>query len=308
MNGISLAKEYYTKNVKPMLDAEFQDEANRIAVGIFGKGSECFGFDDDVSKDHDYKVGVSLFITGEDDVKFGYKLTRAYGKLPKEFMGITAKSESLFGVDKFGVNITSNYFESLIGFSQIPTEWQAWFYTPDYAFSEATNGEIFRDDLGIVTDFRRRLVSDFPIDVKLKKIAGHLAISCQAGQYNYSRMIKHGEIAGSTFALSEFASNILHVIFALEDRFLPYYKWRLRALKQFDKDGFYEDLTSLLSMDSTEDKADLIEKIAGKVIIKLNEKGYSTSNSDYLENHAISVQSNIKQREIRALHLMDFGG
>lgn len=308
MNGISLAKEFYISHVLPMLKNDFPSEENRIAVGIFGKGSECFGFDDEVSKDHDYKAGVSLFITRSDDAIFGYKLTRAYNKLPKEFLGQTVASESLFGVDKFGVNIIEDYFESLLGFSSIPTDWKRWFYTPDYAFSEAVNGDIFKDDLGIVTDFRKRLVTYFPQDVKLKKIAGHLALSSQAGQYNYKRMIKHSEVAASTFALTEFASNILYVIFALEDRFLPYYKWRLRALKQFDKDGFYEDFTKLLSLGNNENKVELIEKISSKVIKKLTSKGYSTSNSDYLENHAISVQSGIKLREIKALHLMDFGG
>ena len=65
-----------------MLEAEFPAVADRIAAGIAGRGSECFGFDDEVSQDHDFSTGVTLWISEEDDLKYGVALNRAY-KIPE---------------------------------------------------------------------------------------------------------------------------------------------------------------------------------------------------------------------------------
>lgn len=55
MKGIEQARKFYTEVGKKMIADEFGDYQNRIAVGLVGHGSECFGFDDEVSRDHDSK-------------------------------------------------------------------------------------------------------------------------------------------------------------------------------------------------------------------------------------------------------------
>ena len=68
-----------------MLEREFGAVVSRIAVGRAGHGSECFGYDDEVSRDHDYFTGFRLWITEEDEREFGFRLERAYLKQRKEF-------------------------------------------------------------------------------------------------------------------------------------------------------------------------------------------------------------------------------
>lgn len=53
MKGIELSEKFYNEVVKPYIAQEFSDYENRIAAGLAGHGSECFGFDDETSKDHD---------------------------------------------------------------------------------------------------------------------------------------------------------------------------------------------------------------------------------------------------------------
>lgn len=61
MQGLELTREYATKVALPELRRGLGDEAfSRIAVGSVGDGSDRFGFDDDVSRDHDW--GVSLCV------------------------------------------------------------------------------------------------------------------------------------------------------------------------------------------------------------------------------------------------------
>ena len=85
MRGIDAARQWYESAGKPMLEREFGDVASQIAVGRAGHGSECFGYDDEVSRDHDYFTGFRLWITEADERTFGFRLERAYARLRKDF-------------------------------------------------------------------------------------------------------------------------------------------------------------------------------------------------------------------------------
>ena len=54
MNGMELAERYYETYGRPMLHEKYPEYETRIAVGLVGEGSECFGFDDRISRDHDF--------------------------------------------------------------------------------------------------------------------------------------------------------------------------------------------------------------------------------------------------------------
>ncbi|MEG1804889.1 MAG: DUF4037 domain-containing protein [Clostridia bacterium] len=311
MKGIELSRKFYEEFGAKLIADEFKEYENRIAVGIVGRGSECFGFDDDISLDHDFSAGFSMWLTKKDEEQIGFKLMRAYGKLPKEYFGVKVERQSLFGSTKFGVQTIGDFFKNIVGFEEIPTIWQEWFYVPDHAYAESVNGAIFRDDLGEFTNFQRA-IREIPRDIKLKKLAAHLALAAQSGQYNFSRMIKHGEAAGAQLAIAEFVNQVLYVVFSLNNEFLPYYKWRFRALSFLKKFSDITDnleflLTSPNDKNTAATKAKIIEEISAKIIEELKIQNLSSSQSDYLENHALSVTSLIKSREISSLHLMDCG-
>ena len=61
MNGLELAKEYFENFGKPMLEKEFAELLPYLAVGFVGSGSEHYGFDDEISRDHDYEPGFCIF-------------------------------------------------------------------------------------------------------------------------------------------------------------------------------------------------------------------------------------------------------
>ena len=310
MRGIDVARRWYESAGAPMLEREFGEVVSRIAVGRAGHGSECFGYDDEVSRDHDYFTGFCLWITEEDEREFGFRLERAYLKLRKDFPpdgeGGDSGSSQL-GDAEDGVIAIGDFYRRHLGFPGAPENWRQWLYTPSHAFAEATNGAVFRDDLGVFSGIRDTILNGMPEDVRRKKIAARAVFMAQSGQYNYMRCLRHGEPGAAALALDEFVRNAAQMVFLLNRRFAPYYKWVFRAMRDLPKlGGMSDSLTELLTDGgSGAAKADQIESICAQIAVELRAQGLSDLEDVYLEPHAFAVQSGIRDRELRALHIME---
>ena len=92
MKGLELSRQYFEAVGLPMLEAQFTSELPRIAAGLVGEGSECFGFDDEISRDHDWGPGFCLWLREEDYAAFGARLQAAYQALPRSFAGFPPRS------------------------------------------------------------------------------------------------------------------------------------------------------------------------------------------------------------------------
>ena len=64
MTGLEIARGYFEEYGRPMLEREFPEVLPQLAAGLCGSGSECFGYDDDISRDHDFAPGFLLFLPG----------------------------------------------------------------------------------------------------------------------------------------------------------------------------------------------------------------------------------------------------
>ena len=86
--GIDICRKYYDRYVRPMIDEKFPEYASKIACGLSGEGSDAFGYDDELSRDHDWGPSVCLWITKDTDTQIGEELRNAYAELPEEMDGI----------------------------------------------------------------------------------------------------------------------------------------------------------------------------------------------------------------------------
>ncbi len=64
MKGLELAEKYYKEFGEGMLHEQFSGVLSQIAVGLIGSGSECMGYDDEISKDHDFEPGFTIASEG----------------------------------------------------------------------------------------------------------------------------------------------------------------------------------------------------------------------------------------------------
>ena len=87
MKGMELARGYYEECARDQIAATFPQYAGRIAVGLVGEGSECYGYDDSYSQDHDFGPGFCLWLDADTAKAIGRDLQRLYDQLPKEFRG-----------------------------------------------------------------------------------------------------------------------------------------------------------------------------------------------------------------------------
>ena len=117
MKGLELSEKYFESYGRPMLAEQFPEVMPYVAVGLLGSGSECFGFDDDISRDHDFEPGFCIFLPGEEvvDRRTAFLLERAYAKLPQEFSGISRSRLAPVGGPRHGVFRTKDYFVEKIG-------------------------------------------------------------------------------------------------------------------------------------------------------------------------------------------------
>ncbi len=304
MKGLELAEKFYYEYGVAMLKEQFPHLMDKIAVGLVGSGSECFGYDDEVSKDHDFEPGFCIFIPDENvvDSRECFKLERAYSKLPKEYMGYKRSSLNPVGGNRHGVIKISEFYEKKVGNCWGQLSVSAWFTLPEHYLAEATNGKVFYDGYGLFTDIRNGLLH-YPADIRLKKLAGNLLLMAQTGQYNYARCIAHGDSAAAQLCVCEYVKCAINTIFLLCERYQPFYKWTFRALKELPVGDIAQQLEFLISTPNDAQmvakKIDVIEYVVFKVIEMLKEQGLTAAVCGDLQKHAYSVNDKVSDISIR---------
>ncbi len=310
MNGLELSRAFFEECGRPMLEENFPALLPYLAAGLCGSGSECFGYDDALSRDHDFEPGFLLFLPGEDMVsrRDEFLLERAYSRLPKSFGGVPRAAIQPVGGARHGVMRTAEYFQKKVGSPDGRLEITQWLAVPEQALAEATNGVLFFDNYGELTSVRESL-RFFPEDVRLKRLAGHLLLMAQSGLYNYSRCLGHGETGAAQLAVGEFVRSAMSAVFLLEKRYQPFYKWAFRALRELNGLGELSgDFEHLLSTgnDAAEvrEKAALIESATAKIAAVCVKQGLVGSAEAELEVLAYQINDRIRDPELRNMHIL----
>ncbi|MFP1685385.1 DUF4037 domain-containing protein [Gardnerella leopoldii] len=241
--GMQLAQSYWQTYGKPLLDQpKFAKYKNRIAAGLVGHGSECYGFDDEISRDHDFGPGFCLWLTDEDYAEIGADLQTAYDALPRKYAGFgsrneTPRAKSCESSKRVGVFSISEFFENLTGFPTAPSqnEPHLWLSLSESTLAAATNGKIFADPLGEFSKARQNFKL-MPDDVRISLISRRLGMMAQAGQYNFPRMIARKDASAAWLSINEFVRATASIVFLLNNPvtagYLPYYKWQFAALRK----------------------------------------------------------------------------
>ncbi len=309
MKGLELSKRFYEEVGKPALEQNLPHLLPYIAVGLAGSGSECCGYDDELSQDHDFEPGFCIFIPDEEvvDRKSAFELERLYAKLPKEFLGYKRSPVSAVGGNRHGVIRMSEFFEAKTGSPKGVLTVGQWLSLPEYALLEATNGAVFCDNYGEFSKIREEL-GYFPEDIRLKKLASNLLVMGQSGQYNYARCIKRGELASAQLALFEFVKSAINAAFLLNKKYTPYYKWSFRGLREISENYclLAQKLETLISTDNSNpaEKQRQIESICQFIADQVCALSITSRACCELETLAYAVNDMITNNNIRNMNVL----
>ena len=304
IKGLELSELYFKNVYLPVLEKDFSDLYERMAIGLAGEGSECFGYDDEISQDHDFGPSCCVWLTQEDYEKYGRKLSDVLESLPKEFMGFRALNISDWGNDRRGVLNMNDWYYKFLGMETYTSNLYDWRLIPETALAAVTNGKVFVDNLGEFTEIRNKLSEYFPEDIRLNKIATRCMKIAQSGQYNLPRCMKRNETVAARMAETEFIDEAVHMIYLLNRVYKPFYKWFHRRLKELPILG--EETHVMigklvkLSFDETYRKVEIIEKICANIITEMKKQGIiEVIKSDFLLDYGPEIQKSITDEKLR---------
>lgn len=307
-NGMAMARDLYQQKGKSMLLSRFPEYEKYMAVGLVGEGSECFGFDDEYSRDHDFQPGFCIWLPEEIHQKIGASLQDAYGQLEGEAQ-IPGSLVTGTGNGRRGVFSTSEFYRRYIGTPGVPKDNVEWLMASETGLATATNGEIFTDHYGEFTTIRKQLLEFYPEDVFLKKLTARLAGMSQSGQYNYLRSMKRGDSAAACMAASEFIKAAAGAFYLLRKTYMPFYKWMFRGMESLEGGREMAFMLARLARipddpERAEEKSQRIEEICILIREELNRMGLSGSRENFLVAHGEALMSKIQDPRIRNLPML----
>ena len=301
--GTDNSRRFYEAEVKPLIHNEFGQYEGRIAVGLAGEGSDCFGYDDFMSRDHDFGTGVCLWLTDEDFRLFGAELSKAYNDLAARQPGnnLSARLQERRGVmtihDFYSniLNIDCDTENCIISDS----DWQALDHS---CLATAVNGEVFRDDPGVFLAFRKKLLDYYPDHIWRIRLMNELHSFAQALQVNYARCMTRGDVVAARLCHMQGLKSAMELFFLLKRLYPPYYKWTFRRMTEVDNKGRFSGLIKQLSeapcdvskwdspydphrLNTKDNIVVLTEEIASEIVAMLRAKGLTEGFDPYLERY-----------------------
>ncbi len=229
--GMDLCRAYFEAYGRPMLLEKFPEYLDKITVGLVGEGSDCFGFDDEVSRDHDFGPRFCMWVSEDTYKKIGAELTKEYEGLPDSFGGYT-RNMTCTGKFRQGVMVLEEFLEHLLLTKYMPGTDNDWLQLPENGLAALSNGEIWHKGDGRLDNLRKELKA-YPDRVRYKKIMQSYHLIRQMGPYNYFRMKERRENIAAEISLAGYMENVMKVVYYLNNVYPPFYKWLHRGMKDF---------------------------------------------------------------------------
>lgn len=308
MKGLELSRKYYETYGREMIETKFPHIHDQVAAGLVGQGSECFGFDDVISMDHDYGPSFCIWLPREIYEQYGLQMQKAYEALPQEFMGFSARIVQEQGQGRVGVLCLEDFYRGILGCDTVPTTDEEWLSLSEENLATATNGVVFEDCFGRFSEIRNGLLQYYPRRVWIRKLVQSLAKAAQSGQYNYARAMKRGERIAAELALTEFIRESMKAVYLLNRRYAPYDKWMHRGMRELASCSEIGDMLNLLytvdpapawenaapedylyHLNTNDGRILVIEAVCNIIVQELNAQGLSDRQDNFLQNHLQDV-------------------
>ena len=304
MKGLALARRYFTDVALPAFEEKAPRALGFIAFGLAGPGSECSGFDDEISRDHDWGPRVCVWIPEELYREEGETLQRIYDELDGVFLGYGPVSRLDARARRDGVLSIPRFYQTHLGTDRPPETLREWLLLPEEGLSTCTNGEVFLDPLADFTRMRRALLSYFPRDLWLKKIASRCRAIAVHGQYNLWRALRRGDRIAVHHHKAGFAREVAALVFLLRRTYRPFSKWLFHALNALPGlaelgPAVHRNLLTIIGTDSEETVHAAIERCTGILIDELVAQGLAERRGTFLREYGVQIERTIEDDVLR---------
>lgn len=307
MNGLELSRALFGECLLPRLRADAPELLPFLAAGLVGEGSECFGFDDEISRDHDWGPAFCIWLPERLLAEAMPRLDKALEGLPETFLGFPVRMARDLRMGRVGPLSVEGFYKKFLGVPRVPETIGEWLRIPEHYLATATNGEVFEDASGAFSAVREELLRCYPEDIRLKKLAARCMACAQAGQYNLPRMLRRLDPVSADLCRARFAEAAISLVFLLNRRYMPFYKWAFRGLKCLPVLGMAtaERLSALMAlplMDAEpEDVLKPVEAICQDIASRLFEEGLADDDDPWLYAQGPAVQARIRHEGLRAM-------
>ncbi len=292
IKGLEISKRYFYDIVLPEFEKSLKDILPLCAFGLVGEGSECYGYDDELSQDHDFGPSVCIWLRKDDYLKYKDRINEVLKNLSKTYLGFQELKESEWGHNRRGLLNIDDFYFKFIGSANPPQTINDWQKIPETALSTVTNGEVFLDNLGEFTKIREQLLNYYPKAIRQNKIATRLMNISQHGQYNYVRCLRRNDLVAANQCLYLFVDEVMHLVFLLNRRYKIFYKWANRALLDLKILG--NEIHKLLQdMVFAQNKIPYVKKICKVLADELRNQKLTDCESEFLGDLGVDIQKNI---------------
>lgn len=300
MRGLELSRNYYNAYGQALLASVPPSVGTNLAMGLVGAGSECLGFDDELSRDHDFGPGFCVWAPRAVYVQWGPELVDAYERLPRSFGGLERNETSLAG-QRVGVFETEAFYRTFTGLERAPQSVGEWLSIPEQLLALVADGEVFSDPSRYFTNLREAYRGFYPEQVVRKKLAADLASMAQSGQYNLGRCLRRDDPVAANVARTEFVQSVLAALHLLSRTYMPYYKWSFRSLSE--RAHVPEPICALVrkvaSAPVCEVTADQVDSLCEVVLRCVLTLGWASTTSDFLLDAAVEIWQGLDSDYLR---------
>jgi len=234
VRGAELAALYYAEAVRPLLDRHRPGLPH--AAGRLGAGSDVLGLDDDVSRDHDWGLRLTLLVPAADVGPVDAVLA---AELPAEVAGHPVRFATTgdpLARHRVEVTTVDAFARAHLGLAAA-SPWDAldWLSLTGQAVLEVTAGTVLADATGELTRLRERLAW-YPEEVWRHVVACDW-VRLQQELPFVGRAGERGDDLGSRLLAARLARVAVHLGFLLERRWPPYAKWTGTAFDRLPRAG-----------------------------------------------------------------------
>ncbi|MBQ7432110.1 MAG: DUF4037 domain-containing protein [Lachnospiraceae bacterium] len=227
--GLEVSRDFFKTDCAKMIREQFPDYADRIGAGKFGEGSDCYGYDDAYSEDHDFGPGCYLWLKEKDAAEIGEALQNAYEACLASYVENHGLVSNL-PASRMGVWTEEKLLLHVLGTTKLPQTIEEWLAIPEVHLAEFANGFVFWGTDGKIKEMRQKMMC-YPEEVQKVLLAQRVTEFSQNGQYNYRRMANRQDFVAASLMKHAAIHAALRIVCLCNKQYAPHEKWLYRTAK-----------------------------------------------------------------------------